>query len=128
MDREKGGESTLTPPSPATTAGEEQEEQGARLVTVLYSLSKDLYRIPSIEKVCWLSVKVYPLPQSTLRRDDIYLGASITADGQGWRKAYAIRWRAIVQGDCVTIPVDDPMVKDYQAFEVQPLRPEIDPL
>jgi hypothetical protein len=102
---------------PSVAPNMEESQQGAKLVTVLYSQGRDLYRIPSIERVCWLSVKVYPLPATMLARDEVYLGPSVTGDGLGWRKSYAIDWRAILGGDCVTLPADDPMVRDYEAFQ-----------
>lgn len=118
----------LEPPStseagtPETTASAPPPAGRVKLVTVLYSIGRDLYCIPAMlaDKFCWLSVKVYPLPATTLRRDEIYLGPTVTADGLGWRKAYASRWRAILSGDRVTIPADDPMVRDYEAFTLQP--------
>jgi hypothetical protein len=121
-----GGPSPAAPGAATSPEGERQSE-GVRLVTILYSAGRDLYRVPAIEKPCWLSVKVYPLPaaenyaQAALAAagfgpDETYLGASVTADGKGWRKAYAITWRAIVAGVHVTIPADDPMVLDYAAY------------
>ena len=81
-----------------------------------YSRSRDLYRVPSIDKPCWLSVATYPMPLTQLPPDAIYFGPSMTADGLGWRKAYATAWRAILPGDQVTVPADDPLVLDYAAF------------
>jgi hypothetical protein len=109
-------------------AAEQQQMEPVKLVSLLYSQQHILYRIPSMARGHWLSVKVYPLPESTERRDEIYLGPSLTADGQGWRKAYSAVWCAILQGDVVTVPEDDPMVRDYAAFEIKPLRPGIDTL
>jgi hypothetical protein len=94
-----------------------KEEAGTPLVTILYSLGRDLYRLPAIDKPCWLSVKVYPMPAAELPADQLYLGAAITADGRGWRKAYSKAWRGIVGGDHATLPVDDPMVVDYLNFK-----------
>jgi hypothetical protein len=122
----------LEPPSvneavaPATLASappplaQEAGTGGTKLVSVLYSTGRDLYCLPAMlpEKLCWLSVKVYTPPATTVRRDEIYLGPSVTADGLGWRKAYASAWRAILSGDRVTIPADDPIVKDYEAFKI----------
>jgi hypothetical protein len=94
-----------------------QQPEGARLVTVLYSQGRDLYRVPSLDKPCWLSVKVYDLPATQLPADAIYLGAATSASGNGWRKAYARIWRSIIAGDSVTLPADDPMVVDYASFK-----------
>jgi hypothetical protein len=88
---------------------------GVRLVTILYSSGRDLYRVPSMDKPCWLSAKVYPLPAAELAGDTIYLGPSVTADGKAWRKAYSTVWRSIVPGKHATVPADDPMVLDYAA-------------
>ena len=101
-------------PSPAENAGEGQSEEGGeRLVTILYSRDRDLYRVPSIDKPCWLSVKSYELPATQLAADAIYLGPAIGADGKHWRKAFSTGWQAIVAGDRATLPADDPMVLDY---------------
>ncbi len=97
-------------------ADEAETVQGTRLVAVLYSRDRDLYCVPSIDKPCWLSVRVYPPPAALLRSDAIYLGPGRTADSLGWRKAFAISWRAIVPGDRVTLRADDPLVLDYAAF------------
>ena len=93
-----------------------QKQEGTRLVTVLYSKDGDLYRVPSLDKPCWLSVKLYDLPAAQLPADTIYLGAATSANGNGWRKAYARTWRSIIAGDSVPLPADDPMVVDYEAF------------
>jgi hypothetical protein len=102
-----------------SSSPEREKQQGSRLVTIFYSLGHDLYRVPSIERPCWLSVEVYPLPPPTLTPDALYLGPSTTADGKAWRKAYALAWRAVLSGDRATLPADDPMVLDYQAFSVE---------
>jgi hypothetical protein len=116
-EKNEEGSSTLTLLSPATTGDEGQERAGARLVTILYSRRCDLYRVPSIEKPCWLSVETYPLPPVQIVPDSIYLGPSETADGLGWRKSYAVTWRAVVPGGHATVPADDPMVVDYAAYD-----------
>src|SRR2546430_7307139 len=41
--------------------GQQPEVEGARLVTILYSHNREVYRVPAIDKPCWLSVKVYDL-------------------------------------------------------------------
>jgi hypothetical protein len=92
-----------------------EESDGVRLVTILYSKDHDLYRVPAIDKPCWLSVKSYELPATQLATDAIYLGPSVTADGKRWRKAYSTSWKSIIAGDRVTVPADDPMVVDYAA-------------
>ena len=97
--------------------GQQPEVEGARLVTILYSHNREVYRVPAIDKPCWLSVKVYDLPVTQLAADAIYFGPSTTADGVGWRKAYARSWRSIVAGNSVPLPADDAMVRDYQAFK-----------
>jgi len=104
------------PQSTATSPEGERQPEGTRLVTILYSRSRDLYRVPSIDKPCWLSVATYPMPLTQLPPDAIYFGPSMTADGLGWRKAYATAWRAILPGDHATVPADDPLVLDYAAF------------
>ena len=90
-----------------------EESGGVRLVTILYSKDRDLYRMPAIDKPCWLTVKTYELPATQLAADAIYLGPSISADGKHWRKAFSSSWRSILTGDRVAIPADDPMVMDY---------------
>jgi hypothetical protein len=100
----------------AMQAAEVSEENGGvRLVTILYSKDHDLYRVPAIDKPCWLSVKSYELPATQLATDAIYLGPSISADSKHWRKTFSTSWRSIVAGDRATIPADDPMVMDYCA-------------
>jgi hypothetical protein len=94
----------------------QKEDKGARTIMILYSQRRDLYRIPSIDKGCWLSVQVYRLPTARLAADAIYLGPSVTADGKGWRKSYSTGWRSILAGDSTTLPANDPMVADYEAF------------
>ena len=64
------------------------------LVSVLYSKSGDLYRVPAMANPMWLSVQVYPLPAAELPTDNIYLGPSYTADQKAWRKAYSATWAA----------------------------------
>ena len=96
-----------------------EEPEGVRLVTVLFSRERDLYRVPSIDKPVWLSVKVYEMAATTLRTGGInlgYLGAATTADGIGWRKAYSAMWRSIMAGDRVTVPASDPMVLDFASY------------
>jgi hypothetical protein len=83
------------------------------MVTVLYSKDRDLYRVPTIDKPCWLSVMLYEPPAVQLLPDRIYLGPSMAADGKHWRKAFAASWRSVIAGDRVTVPADDPMVLDY---------------
>lgn len=92
------------------------EETGTRLVSVLFSKERDLYRVPTIAQPVWLSVKIYDPPPVKLPADAIYLGAAITADGIGWRKAYSTAWRSIIAGDKVTVPASDPMVVDYESY------------
>jgi hypothetical protein len=106
-------ESALT--SPSVVAAEKPPE-GVKLVTILYSRSRDLYRVLAMERPCWLSVSVYELPAPELPADGIYLGAAKTADGLGWRKAYARTWQAIIAGEQATVPADDRIVSDYKAF------------
>jgi hypothetical protein len=106
MAAKKNGADNPETTSPATTS------PAVGMVTILYSRSGDLYRVHSMEKRCWLSVKVYPLPASQLPGDELYLGPSMTADGGSWRKAYAVTWRAIWPGDRATLPADDPLVRD----------------
>jgi hypothetical protein len=108
----------IEPASAAASApvGEKQEEkQYVGMVTILYSRDCDLYRVPSMDKPCWLSVTAYRLPATMLTADWIYLGPATTADGQGWRKAYALSWSSIVPGDRTTLPADHPLVLDYAA-------------
>jgi hypothetical protein len=98
------------------------ETQGTPLVTILYSRGRDLYRVPSIDKPCWLSVTVYEPPAVRLLPDRIYLGPSMAADGKHWRKAFSTDWRSIAGGDRVTVPADDPMVVDYAASQACPVK------
>lgn len=96
------------PPGPAANAG-------TRMVTICYSRSSDLYRVPAMDKPCWLSVMAYDLPVADLPADAIYLGPAMTASGLHWRKAYSTTWRAILPGSIATVPADDPLVLDYAA-------------
>jgi hypothetical protein len=105
---EQIAETGKLPPAPL------EESAGVPMVTILYSRGHDLYRVPSIHKPCWLSVKAYELPVAQLAVDLLYLGPSLTAGGRQWRKAYSTSWRSIIAGDRVTVPADDPMVLDYQ--------------
>ncbi|HJU11869.1 MAG TPA: hypothetical protein VJ728_13385 [Candidatus Binataceae bacterium] len=126
MANSKNEEGQTTPSLPPPDLGDEVEsgstggsaqkpESGVRLMTILYSSAHDLYRVPSINKPCWLSVRVYDLPATQLPADVIYLGPAMTADGKHWRKAYAMTWRAIIAGEHATLPADDAMVIDYLA-------------
>jgi hypothetical protein len=79
-------------------------------VTVLYSLHRDVYKLPSAGVDLWLSVQVYPLA---------YLAEAgntpvrvPTADGRGCRRAYR-NWAIIAPGMTAAIPADDPLVVDY---------------
>jgi hypothetical protein len=123
MAKAKNEEQALLPPDQGTALEQSQgnaiEQSTLGTVTILYSKDRDLYRVPSIEKICWLSVKVHELPVSSPAHNEIYLGPSLTADAGGWRQAYAIAWRAIWPGDLVTLPADDPRVLDYMAFGEQ---------
>jgi hypothetical protein len=99
------------------TAEVSEESNGVRLVTILYSLGRDVYRVPTIDKGCWLSVAAYELPPKQLAIGAFYLGPSISADGKHWRKTFSTDWKFIVAGDPVTVPVSDPMVVDYAACQ-----------
>jgi hypothetical protein len=107
-------EEQATPTFPPPAQGEGLEVASVRLVTILYSKDHDLYRVPSIDKPCWLSVKAYELPVVQLAADQIYLGGAMCANGLQWRKAYSTSWRSIIAGDRVAVPADDPIVVDYQ--------------
>lgn len=98
----------------------EKQEPTVKMVTVLYSRHRDLYRVPGMDKACWLSVQTYLPPPTTLAVDVLYLGPSATADGQRWRKAYSLKWRAVMPGDQVTLPANDPLVLDYAAAPFPP--------
>ena len=108
------------PPSPSLVSnnGGGEEQSGTRLVTIVYSIGRDLYRAPSIGNHCWLSVTVYELPAPQDITTTLYLGPSLTADKKAWRKAYLGTWAAIIPGDQVTLPADDPMVLDYAAIKI----------
>jgi hypothetical protein len=95
---------------------EEKEPEGKRLVTILYSQSRDLYCVPSMNKDFWLSVAVHALPLPPYSPDTLYLGPVANANGMGYRKAYSASWRAIIPGTQTTVPEDDPLVLDYAAF------------
>lgn len=92
------------------------EPQGRSLVAILYSFGRDLYRVPSMNKDVWLSVIPHPLPAHDLPSSAEYIGAAMTADGKAYRKAYSLDWTSVVPGDQVTVPTDDPMVLDYEAY------------
>ena len=106
-----------TPTLPPPGQGERLESPGIRLVTILYSRDRDLYRVPSIDKSCWLSVKPYELPVTQLKTDALYLGSWMCANGLRWRKAFSTSWRSIIAGEPVTLPADDPLIVDYAACQ-----------
>ncbi len=80
------------------------------LVTVLYSLHRAVYTLPSLGLDMWLSTAVEPITISKPGASSV-----TTANECGYRHAYH-KWPSIVAGDQVTLPADDPMVLDYQAY------------
>ncbi len=80
------------------------------VVTILYSLYRDVYKIPSAGVDLWLSVQVYP-PRD-LGSFASSVGMAETVDGKGWRRAYR-NWAIIAPGATAAIPADDPLVVDY---------------
>jgi hypothetical protein len=81
-----------------------------RMVTILYSLHRDIYKLPHAGKDLWLSVEVYPLADFG-RKSGSGVGAIKTSNG-GWRRAYR-NWGIIQPGATATIPADDMMASDY---------------
>ena len=92
------------------------EPQGTPLVRVLYSSARDLYCVPAMQKIVWLSVTAYPLPVSSQSSSAEYLGAAMTADGHSYRRAFSMAWLSVIPGDQATLPANDPMVLDYEAY------------
>jgi hypothetical protein len=92
----------------AETPGTEPRRAG--VVTILYSLHRDVYKIPSAGIDLWLSVQVYR--PSDLGSFSSSVSIMHTADSKGWRRAYR-NWAIIAPGATATIPADDPMVVDY---------------
>jgi hypothetical protein len=85
-------------------AGQQREKVRTALVTVLYSIVGDVYKVPSANADLWLSVQVDAEPHP---------GAAVqTADGRGWRRAYCAV-HLIYAGQSVALPADDPLVVDY---------------
>jgi hypothetical protein len=92
---------------PSSSAGATAETivpRRAGVVTILYSIHRDVYRIPSANADLWLSVAVDAEPHP---------GAAVqTAEGKGWRRAYRTR-NVIYAGPTAAIPADNPLVIDY---------------
>jgi hypothetical protein len=87
-----------------------KEPRRAGVVTVVYSLYRDVYKIPSAGVDLWLSVHVYPV--SDTGSFAISVGIAQTANGKGWRRAYR-NWTIIAPGATAAIPADDPLIVDY---------------
>ena len=91
---------------------------GVKVMTVIYSHGRDLYRVATYEatKRIWLSVAKFPLPMpEPLAPRTPYLGA--IRCGAGWRKAYSIDWSVVQPGITSTLPATDELVVDYAAAE-----------
>lgn len=102
----QGQEISPTPPLKGEGTGERLTEapEGVPLVTVLYSIHRDVYKVPSAASTFWLSVLTYA---------DADQHPSVqTADGHAWRRIYT-GWTAAQPGAAVTLPMDDPLVVDY---------------
>ena len=85
-------------------AGRQRDKDATGLVTVLYSLVGDVYKVPSANVDLWLSVQVDTEPHP---------GAAVqTTEGKGWRRAYRAV-HVICAGHSVALPADDPLVEDY---------------
>lgn len=92
---------------------------GPAMASVLYDKDRTVYRMPTANKRFWLSVMEYSyLPQPTIPSNLTYLGPVLTADGSGWRKAYALTMHSIVPGDYATLPANDRLVLDYLSAEL----------
>jgi hypothetical protein len=89
-----------------------------RMVNVVYSRARDLYRLAGSNKRWWLSVKAYELPAVQLSTDQLYLGPVPSPDGHHWRMAYSADWAALGPGEVVALPVDDPLVRDFEASQL----------
>jgi hypothetical protein len=87
-----------------------KEPRRAGVVTIVYSLYRDVYKIPSAGFDLWLSVHVYPLADIGSFASDI--GIAQTGNGKGWRRVYR-NWAIIAPGATASIPADDPLVVDY---------------
>jgi hypothetical protein len=95
-------------PTPMSSPDHGKIKRG--LVTILYSVHRDAYKLPHVGKDLWLSVQVCPL-EGFGRKGGSHVGAVQTANDR-WRLAY--RSRGIIQpGATATIPEDDMMVVDY---------------
>lgn len=92
---------------------EPQLIEGPRMASILYSAGRDLYRLPDTGKAFWLSVTVHPLPMPEFGHGKNHLGGVMTADAKGWRSIYDVSWSVILPGDVVSVPEDDPLIKDY---------------
>jgi hypothetical protein len=101
-------EEQASAPVPGPNNGE-AEKSGTRMVTVLYSVHHDVYKVPSLGVDHWLSVRVYALETFGVSEFAVR-----TADRKGWRRLYN-NWSIIMPGETVTLPADDPMVVDYAA-------------
>jgi len=81
----------------------EPEVTSVGIISVLYSVHRDVYRVPSLGSDLWLSVEIFGGTVSS--------GAYIqTADNKGWRLVYHGNY---VPGAIVPYPADDPLVIDY---------------
>jgi hypothetical protein len=94
---------------------ETEEKAGAKLVTVLYSIGRDLYRVikPAPERDIWLSTAKQDTPPPELQARGPFIG--IVKSGDGWRKAYSVDWSVVRPGGQNTLPEDDALVADYMA-------------
>jgi len=81
----------------------EPEVAGVGIVSVLYSVHRDVYRVPNWTSDLWLSVEVF----GSATGSGAYLQ---TADGRGWRLVHHDNY---VAGAVVPYPADDPLVVDY---------------
>jgi hypothetical protein len=100
---------------------ETEEKAGAKLVTVLYSIGRDLYRVikPAPERDIWLSTAKQTGDAPDLVARGPFIG--IVKSGDGWRKAYSVDWSVVRPGGQNTIPEDDVLVIDYAAAIPKPV-------
>jgi hypothetical protein len=87
-----------------------EEPQGPRLMTVLYSQHRDLYKLPALGKDFWMSVE-----RRLVINQVMAPGTAKSADGTARRRVYH-NWSSIVPGITVALPETDALVADYVAY------------
>jgi hypothetical protein len=113
MPNDEKTKSTDVAQAPAT------EPVGKPIRQVTFSRGNALYLVEGVGPRPWLSVQSFasPAPENLQAAQAAagYLGAVTTADGKGWRKAYAAKHAMAIVAHVRSLPDDDLLVKDYAA-------------